>query len=563
MLRQSQLKKQRYSIFFFLIAVLTILTLCLISNRGLDFTDEGLYLLFTNPAQEFKFSPTNYDIFFKIFYRYFNIKFSIQGLRILRIVLTFIGSVYFYFGTAKLVNKYVGSINLTSVSHFLFFVSVGFFANYTFLIQTPGYNDFSLIGVQIFAGSMLLFHFSDKLSFYRILFYFISLYSGFLILLLAKPTGIPFSIIFSFGLLLIDCEKRKLVRLLILWLAIAAITIFFPISDRVSIAKYYETFVIFNKNSTQHALSALFFKSAFGLAFLISGFFLGIILARRLKNINKISSVNWLILMFLIIILFCFDYKRALHLYGTTRNYYDIYIFSRINYVLSFLLSLYLGNISYEKGVKMKTFLTLVFISFCLFLASFFGTDGSFVSNFAKSFQFLLIVFYVLLPEKRLNRFAIIFSSLLFIKFLITYCYLNPYNQEPFLSQTYKVQYGDDQRNTVCLDAYSYESQNTFNKLISKYDTRYVLSFGNLNGNVYLANRVSPGSILVGTEDLSNFFKYKFNFPESFILAGTDLQCKKIFPYLTGYNNEHYTNEVIKMSGTIDLPLSFYFCKRK
>ena len=64
------------------------------SDRGFDFTDEGLYALLSNPNQENRSGIINHDIIFKYLYQYFGITFNLIELRILRLILVLLGSFY-------------------------------------------------------------------------------------------------------------------------------------------------------------------------------------------------------------------------------------------------------------------------------------------------------------------------------------------------------------------------------------------------------------------------------------------------------------------------------------
>src|SRR5689334_5542372 len=94
----SLISKDRFfSLIHLAILFVTIILLIYISNKGFDFTDEGLYALLTNPFQEISFSPINYDLLFKSLHRYTGYIFNISSLRILRILSVALGASIFYF----------------------------------------------------------------------------------------------------------------------------------------------------------------------------------------------------------------------------------------------------------------------------------------------------------------------------------------------------------------------------------------------------------------------------------------------------------------------------------
>ncbi|WP_425639488.1 hypothetical protein ACPUEN_07575 [Algoriphagus yeomjeoni] len=118
---------------------LSLLLILLGINRGFDFSDEGLYALLAVPNQENLAGVFNYDLLFKLFYKFTGIEFGLIGLRLLRLFLYFLaaGALTFFWGNLTGTKKF-------SVNHFLI-VALGLFAGYGFLPQTLSYNSLAVV----------------------------------------------------------------------------------------------------------------------------------------------------------------------------------------------------------------------------------------------------------------------------------------------------------------------------------------------------------------------------------------------------------------------------------
>lgn len=112
-------------------------------NRGFDFSDEGLYVLLADPAQQNIGGIFNYDLFFKLFYKISGIQFGVVGLRVIRLLSYFLAA----FALAvfwKNIN------NHPRISLPIFLLSLaGLFAGYGFLPPSLSYNSISVVAVCI------------------------------------------------------------------------------------------------------------------------------------------------------------------------------------------------------------------------------------------------------------------------------------------------------------------------------------------------------------------------------------------------------------------------------
>lgn len=123
-------------------------------NKGFDTTDEGLYLLLSDPLQQFEYSIFNHDVIFKFLYKYFGIHFNIIELRILRLVITVSSNLYLGFALEKFYLK-INYIN----QRFFYYLLIIFASLTSYLVwaKTPGYNIFAINFTIISSASLLLF----------------------------------------------------------------------------------------------------------------------------------------------------------------------------------------------------------------------------------------------------------------------------------------------------------------------------------------------------------------------------------------------------------------------
>lgn len=128
------------------LVLFTILVIIFAIPRGFDFSDEGLYALLADPNQQNLGGIFNYDLFFKLIFRFTGIEFGIQGLRVLRLMSYFLGS----FGLA-IFWKNIQNTNRISLSIFLLALA-GLFGGYGFLPPTLSYNSISVVAVCLWLG---------------------------------------------------------------------------------------------------------------------------------------------------------------------------------------------------------------------------------------------------------------------------------------------------------------------------------------------------------------------------------------------------------------------------
>jgi hypothetical protein len=128
------------------LVLLSIVAIIFAMPRGFDISDEGLYVLLADPNQENIGGIFNYDLFFKVIYKFTGLEFGIIGLRIIRLISYFIGA----YGLALFWKNFFESQRLSS-SIFLLALA-GLFAGYGFLPPTLSYNSISVVAVCIWLG---------------------------------------------------------------------------------------------------------------------------------------------------------------------------------------------------------------------------------------------------------------------------------------------------------------------------------------------------------------------------------------------------------------------------
>jgi hypothetical protein len=142
------------------LVLLSIVAIIFAMPRGFDISDEGVYVLLADPNQENIGGIFNYDLFFKVIYKFTGLEFGIIGLRIIRLISYFIGA----YGLALFWKNLFESQRLSS-SIFLLALA-GLFAGYGFLPPTLSYNSISVVAVCIWLAIIS----KKELNFWNLLF---------------------------------------------------------------------------------------------------------------------------------------------------------------------------------------------------------------------------------------------------------------------------------------------------------------------------------------------------------------------------------------------------------
>ncbi|RAI85551.1 hypothetical protein [Algoriphagus yeomjeoni] len=125
-----------------ILTTFTVLSLSLILlgiNRGFDFSDEGLYAFLADPNQPNIGGVFNYDLFFKLIYRFTGLEFGIIGLRIIRLISYVMAAFALGIFWKNLYPEQLLSPQIVILS------LAALFAGYGFLPPTLSYNSISVV----------------------------------------------------------------------------------------------------------------------------------------------------------------------------------------------------------------------------------------------------------------------------------------------------------------------------------------------------------------------------------------------------------------------------------
>ncbi len=195
------------------------------SNKGFDFTDEGLYLLVYQHPHEFPDSYTSYHRVGAVFFDL--VRGNIIALRLLGFFLTALATLYFSHALTWFLKKQQLSLFENPDQRTLLHLAVqgSVLSAYCWLPPTPNYNTMVGIGMLVSCGGILAFFSSNNLgnSLAKVTFGILAMGSGFLLAFLAKGSSAVGIVVISF-LLLGPCSligfKQKLV-----FAALASLTV--------------------------------------------------------------------------------------------------------------------------------------------------------------------------------------------------------------------------------------------------------------------------------------------------------------------------------------------------
>ena len=127
------------------------------ASRGVDFTDEGIYLVsyryYHDPEMVYNGAPA---IFGPLFYL---VGYSVVSLRRIKIILLLLSGLGLGWATAGFVRRRTTATSSIAVIPrdvaVTVFVAIGGFTMYTWLPQSPGYNDLSVLCAMALAATIL------------------------------------------------------------------------------------------------------------------------------------------------------------------------------------------------------------------------------------------------------------------------------------------------------------------------------------------------------------------------------------------------------------------------
>lgn len=480
-----------------LIGVIALITYTF--NKGFDFTDEGNYLLLSNPHQPISHSLYNYDVIFKILYNSLGIELNIVGLRLVRLVGTLGGSIMLGLAIIRLNRKGILVLPLSKLNIILLVIFFSF-SSYTLYAQSLSYNTLILI-FSLIAISCLLFTETSK-SKINYLYYFII---GLCVLGLwvCKPP----SAVFVSGIIVIYTLWRGFYRkeikqgilyvlVFILSLVIADVILarFYPRTWFISLAKNILEFSKIDKTHNGILLFLSFFQQT---ALLFESFVLGWIASflyfqYRLKYLQY-AIVGAGLLVLLIITQW---YTPATH---------SLFIPLGVFYLLGY--DAFRAGKFAREDMTHRTVLILVMLG--MPLACTIGTNTLVINNLTVHSTFFFTALFFL-PESSIfkpGRQVIIVAGLTVIVLLNLILY--PYRQQPLAAQKYPVSY---KNKTHYVDK---ESKQYIDEVIAVYDSlhilpaeRYGFNMFEVPGDVAIVDAIYPQNVVFEKEKLPLFSKY-------------------------------------------------------
>lgn len=546
------------------ILAVIISILIYISNKGFDFTDEGLYMLFASPNQDNLFRVINYDILYKYLYQLTGFSSNIQESRLSRVILNILGSFSLYFGLCAYSVR-TGFKKNCGIDFFLFIIISGFWNYVPDILPSTSYNTLNFFAIQIFLGGLFLIIFSGNKSLLFALFYSILVVAGLFITWITKPTSFP-GLILILSLMLYN--YRSLITRRIFFVMLLSLTLptlaFFNFSDyasRVTPNMYWQVLTKVDVNSSHDPFKLFSRILGEGLLF-ITFLSFGVGLA-YLKKLRKFFIIKLWIIFFIGLV--ALDFSTSYFKHKEIEHFFRAYFVFRFWVFLPLFLAFLLGYFAKHRGRKMDFKASLPYLIFLLAIFSYvFGSNLSNLYLSTACLQFLLIMLWMILPNTN-PRVYFSLSSLAFLFiFYVVGLTEKLYRQESIWEQKFSYLYGPDLSNQVFLDFNSYHDQVSIDKIISKYPSPYIVGYTRMNGHIFLAGKVTPGSVLWGEEDIQLYFKKRFTHPENFILLLENKSSEQfIFNFIRNYSIKPIGKVGLKSTFRNGSVLQIYYCKKK
>ena len=327
-----------------------------VSFRGLDFSDEGKYLLDSFAPSAGTFNITHYGYVYSALFRLLD--FNIPLFRLANLVITYLLSILTTYLTLRNIVKVrkIDSLEIFLISTALGLISISFFL--PILLITPSYN--SLTFQSLLLCSAFIVGFISKKSDSIFNKYSFLLGGSFCLLFLAKPTS--FILLLAIFLILTITERGISVASILVFLS--ALSFLLCFSSLLIYGNLLELFFSVKNGS----YAALGLTDSYGFVSQI--------------NLLKIpNSLNWVVLstLLLILILFCLS-RKASHNLG--RIVLALFIL---------LLPIYLANMN-----AVNLILGNYYLLFCSIIILFFSFHDGNLGYKSQTPRFILV--FVLLP---------------------------------------------------------------------------------------------------------------------------------------------------------------------
>lgn len=503
-------------------------------DKGVDLTDEGLYLALSNPFQDNHYSQLNYNVLFQIIHDLTGISFDLKGLRILKFLLLFL----VFFLSFPVFNYF----KISGISRL--FLAIGLTSNYAYFGQSLSYNTlaffffvcFLLIGFR---------HFFEKNSIYH--FLLLGVFGSFSFM--AKSTvGL---MLIPTGLLLILCDfletknLKALGKHIILFLmGYFVLQILFGLVDQTYnfldvIANGFEL----SGYTSTHNRGAILKYPISAFRWILILFAAGFCFRKSLQIVSKRTRfVNFLFSL-------CFlGYFFISHS--------DLNIYKIFEYFPLIMCYFFVGYFTAELKTELisgkeKIFLLILLVSSLIVS---FGTisyhfKGGILYLF---FPFLLIAILIqkisYVRKINYNFLIIVLSFYLSIRVFLNIIYL-PFKQPSLLGQmtSYRYNEGSEIKLPIVYVEYLKNLKESFNKHVPV--DKGVIGFYEMPGDVILAGRYNGINPCLWEKYQWDFYKSKYLFSnnyinENYILINTISEVDKL-----GFGNFVVLDSLFHYSG--------------
>lgn len=470
--KNEYINNERFPIVVLIFFIITVFFILFYSiDKGIDLTDEGLYLALSQPTQENYFAQLNQKVIFDIFYNFFGISFGLIGLRILKFIFLIVSFMAFY----PLLNYF--KIKL----FWKIFCFFGLFSQYAYFSQSLSYNTLAFFFYCLFFSFLFIYIFYSK----NLLFVlFAGVFASFAFLaksttgLLLVVFGLLFCLLLTFKL----TKKHEAVLIFSSFLVGFSIMQFaFGLSSKEY--NFFQTilngFDLSSYNSTHNTLALLKYPlSSFRwiIVLILAGYFIRISIQEKKLNFKIILFLLGLSLFFWFIL----SHDR-LDIYRT----YE-FSFLALTYLLIGFSMTSIVNFQLEK----KLLLFLILISPLIVS---FGTNSYYFKGGVLYSFFPFLILAILNNNIDIYSNYIKYIGLLVIILITSKIFLNviymPFKQPQLLGSFTKYSYLTD-KSIYLPDSYNYYLTD-LKQIFEKYTgtTDKILGLYEMPGDILLAGR--------------------------------------------------------------------------
>lgn len=519
--------------------IMTLILICLGFgyDKGVDLTDEGLYLALSNPLQDNYFSQLNYNILFQIVHDSIGVLFDLKDLRVLKFLLlslTFLLSftVFNYFNIS-LLNR--------------LFIAIGLSSHYAYFGQSLSYNTLAFF---FFVCYLLIGfrHFFKEKNIYN--FLFLGIFGSFSFM--AKSTVGLLLIPIGLLLMLLDFMETKDLKtsikqvflFLLGYLGLQTLFAFVNL-DYNYLEVISNGFELSGYTST-HGRGAILkypFSAFRWILVLVAG---GFCFRKSLQNVS-----NWAK------ILYFFSSLGFLFYFFISHS--DLNLFKLFEYIPLITCYFFVGYLTAELKMSYFSGKEIVFL-FILLVSALLVSFGTISYHFKGGILYLFFPFLLISIlierishfKKAKSYFFIIFISFyLVIKIFVNIIYL-PFKQPSLLGEmtSYRYYEGSEIKLPIIYADYLDNLKKSFNKFVPV--DREVIGFYEKPGDIILAGRYNGINPCLWEKYQWDFYKSKYlmfggSINDNYILVDSIPQVKELgfidFEVLDSLN--HYSGKKV------------------